>query len=99
MKLATLFLFLFLAGTLVANSIPQQQVITGTVTDSATGEPLPGVNVLIENTLTGVSTDLNGKFSLPKPANGAIIAFSSVGYTTKKFTYAGHETLSGCFGP
>jgi TonB-dependent starch-binding outer membrane protein SusC len=54
---------------------------------------LPGVNVLIEGTQTGVSTDLNGKFSLQKPDDGAIIAFSFVGYTTEKITYTGQPVV------
>ena len=93
MKLPTLLLFLFLAGTLVAKASPQQQVVTGTVTDAATGEPLPGVNVLIEGTLTGASTDLNGKFSLQKPSNGAIVTFSFIGYTTEKVIYTGQPVI------
>lgn len=93
MKLLTLLLSVFLAGTSVANSSPQEKTVTGTVTDAATGEPLPGVNVIIENTLTGVSTDMNGKFTLPEPADGAIIAFSFVGYTTEKVTYSGQSVL------
>jgi TonB-dependent starch-binding outer membrane protein SusC len=93
MRLLTLFFFFFLAGASVANSSPQEKTVTGTVTDYATGEPLPGVNVLIESTLTGVSTDLTGKFSLPKPANGAIITFSSVGFSTERVTYSGQSVL------
>ena len=75
MKSTTLLLFLLLAGTYIARGAAQEQMVTGTVTDAATDEPLSGVNVLIEGTLTGVSTDVNGKFSLPKPSNGAIITF------------------------
>ena len=93
MKLPTLLLFLFLAGTSIANGLPQEKTVTGTVTDAATGEPLTGVNVLIEGTLTGVSTDLSGKYSLPKPADGAIIAFSFVGYTTEIITYTGQSVI------
>jgi TonB-linked SusC/RagA family outer membrane protein len=93
MKLPTLLLFFFLAGTSVANSLPQENTVTGTVTNAATGEPLPRVNVLIENTLTGVSTDLNGKFSLPKPAEGAIIIFSFIGYTTERITFSGQPVI------
>jgi TonB-linked SusC/RagA family outer membrane protein len=93
MKLTTLILFLFLAGIKVAVSAPQEQAVTGIVTDAVTSEPLPGVNVLIEGTQTGVSTDLYGKYSLPKPSNSAIIAFSFVGYTTERITYSGQSVI------
>jgi len=92
-KLPTLLLFVLLTGNLVANNSPQEQMVTGTVTDADTGEPMPGVNVLVESTQTGVTTDLNGKFSLQKPADGAIISFSFVGYTTERITYTGQSVI------
>jgi TonB-linked SusC/RagA family outer membrane protein len=93
MKLTTLLLFLFLVSFPVAKSFPQQQVLTGTVTDSTSGEPLPGVHVLIEGTLIGTATDLNGKFSLPKPESGAVIVFSFIGYVTERITYSGQVMI------
>src|ERR1035437_54675 len=35
----------------------QQNKITGTVTDASTGEALPGVNIVVKGTTTGVITD------------------------------------------
>ncbi len=93
MKLTILLLFVFLISFSVAGSSPQQQLVTGTVTDATTGEPLPGVHVIIEGTLTGAATDLNGKFSLPKPENGAVIVFSFVGYVTEKTTWSGQPVI------
>ena len=45
---------------------PKEQGIqvTGTVTDASTGEPIPGVNIIVEGTTIGVTTDMNGKFTL-----------------------------------
>lgn len=93
MKLTVLLLFLFLAGTSVAYSALQEQMVTGTVTDSSSGEPLTGVNVLIEGTQTGVSTDLNGKYGLTTPEKGVIIVFSFVGYTTERITWTGQPLV------
>ena len=36
--------------------------IAGKVTDAATGERLPGVNIVIEGTLQGTSTNVNGEY-------------------------------------
>ena len=93
MKLLTSFLFVLIISTLVAYSSFQQQFVVGTVTDAITGNPLPGVNVLIEGTKTGASTDLNGKFSLPKPQNGAVITISFIGYVTEKVTLSGQTVI------
>ena len=93
MKLLTSLLFVLIVSTSVANSLPQQQMVTGTVTDATTGNPLPGVNVLIEGTKTGTSTNLNGKFSHPKPDDGSVIVLSFIGYVTQKVTYSGQPVI------
>jgi hypothetical protein len=93
MKLLTSLLFVLIVNTSVARTLPQQQMMTGTVTDATTGNLLPGVNVLIEGTKTGTSTDLNGKFSHPKPYDGSVIVFSFIGYVTQKVTYSGQPVI------
>lgn len=93
MKLLTSFLFVLIVSSRVAYSSFQQQNITGIVTDAVSGEPLTGVHVLIEGTLTGTSTDLNGKFNLGKSENGAVIVFSFVGYVTEKIIYSGQPVI------
>jgi len=57
-------------------------VVSGTVTD-ASGEGLPGVNVVIKGTTIGVTTDLDGRYKISVPRN-AILVFSSVGMTTNE---------------
>ncbi|MDR3093135.1 MAG: TonB-dependent receptor plug domain-containing protein, partial [Bacteroidales bacterium] len=59
----------------------QGGTVTGTVTDE-TGGPLPGANVIIKGTKTGVVTDANGKFSI-NAASTDVLQVSSVGYTTQ----------------
>ena len=46
-----------------------QTAISGTVTAADTGEPLIGVNILVEGTSTGTITDLDGRFSLNVPSD------------------------------
>ena len=41
-----------------------QTTVTGLVTDSNTGEPLPGVNIRVVGKSLGTSTDFDGKFVL-----------------------------------
>lgn len=56
--------------------------VSGTVTDR-NKEPLIGASVIIQGTTLGVSTDVNGKFSLKVPANVAAITVSFIGYQNK----------------
>jgi hypothetical protein len=65
----------------------QQKTITGTVKDATSGDPLPGVNVIIEGTTIGVITDIDGKFSIDVPSSNAVLVFSFVGYTSEKMPF------------
>ncbi len=59
--------------------------LRGTVTDSTTHEPLPGVTVLVKGTDIGTSTDRDGNFSLPVPAGkAALLSFSFVGFVSQE---------------
>ena len=93
MKLQTILFLILLACPFNARSSPQEQTITGTVTDAITGEPLPGVNVIIEGTVTGTSTDLKGKYSINRPAEGSVLSFSFIGYTTGRLNYTGQPVV------
>lgn len=69
----SVFALVLISGTIMAQNIK----VTGKVIDK-TGQPLPGVAVLIDGTKTGVSTELNGTFSIDAPANATLL-FSSLG--------------------
>ena len=56
--------------------------LEGTVVDAGDGYPLIGVSVMLEGTLHGVATDLDGKFVLEIPDYACNIVFSYVGYET-----------------
>jgi hypothetical protein len=58
--------------------------ISGKVTDKNTGEPLPGVNVLIEGTMMGAATDMKGNY---------IIINVPVGSYTVRADYIGYKTV------
>lgn len=71
----------------------QQQSVTGRVTDVSTGEPIVGVNVSIEGTTTGAITDINGNFILQRPAKGATVSFSFIGYITQKVIFGDENVI------
>ena len=56
-----LVLFILFASLLFSSTTGK---IKGTVLDDKTGQPLIGVNILIENTYLGAATDLEGRFSI-----------------------------------
>ena len=61
-----------------------QTSITGTVSDSNTGDPLPGVNIRVVGTSIGNSTDFDGNFSLNVNEEVPFsLEFTFVGYQTQ----------------
>lgn len=55
--------------------------VSGVVTDAVTGEPLPGVNVIIQGTNYGTATDLSGNFYILNVPPGIVsVDASFIGY-------------------
>ncbi|MEZ5103356.1 MAG: TonB-dependent receptor [Draconibacterium sp.] len=59
----------------------QQKIVTGKVTDSS-GQPLPGVTVILKGTTNGTVTNSNGEYSLSNLPDNAILLYSFVGMKT-----------------
>lgn len=74
-------------------SILQQKKVTGTVTNAGTGEPLQGVNILVEGSLKGVISDANGKYSIDLENQNAMLVFSYVGFLTEKVTVSDRSII------
>ncbi|MBX7126091.1 MAG: TonB-dependent receptor [Cyclobacteriaceae bacterium] len=89
MKKLSLLTFLVFSVCFVA--IGQQAAIKGRVTDSATKEGLPGVNIVIIGTTLGTTTDGNGDFVLNAGSNDALM-FSFVGYLPQQVV-VGTQTI------
>ena len=79
----------FLLFTLLSFS---QGSVNGVITDE-NGVPLPGANVIIEDTNTGVSTDFDGNFEITVN-QGEVLAISYIGYTTEYITVSGQSSIN-----
>lgn len=85
-------LTLFLITMLTCLGLSAQGVnISGTVRSSLDGEPLIGVTVMVKGTSTGVSTDIDGNFSI-KAQPGSTLQFSYIGYTPQEMKVTGAES-------
>ncbi|MBQ9667516.1 MAG: carboxypeptidase-like regulatory domain-containing protein, partial [Prevotella sp.] len=79
-------LTLILVGMLLSiGSILAQNKISGTVFDQDMGEPLMGATVKVQGSSKGVTTDMNGKFTIDVPA-GKKLVISFVGMNTQTVT-------------
>lgn len=68
-----------------------QRTVSGKVTDDS-GEGLPGVNVVIKGTTTGVTTDLDGNYQISID-DGATLVFSYVGFETQEVQVGSRSTI------
>ncbi|MHA3789810.1 SusC/RagA family TonB-linked outer membrane protein, partial [Flavobacterium hauense] len=84
-----LLLLLLLPFTALA-----QSTLKGIVSDAASGQPIPGANVIVEGTSNGTSTDMDGNFTLTNVKSGDRIVVSFIGYTNQVVEYSGQASLN-----
>lgn len=91
-KITSLLTLVFL---LTVAFVQAQGTIRGTVVDGENGTPLPGVNVVVEGTTNGVSTDFDGNFSIQVVANTGSLRVSYVGFAPQllPFNLSGEKVL------
>lgn len=70
-----------------------QETVRGTVVDAQTGEVLPGVNVVIEGTSIGTTTNAEGQFELDVPDLQETLIFTYIGYERQEVNIEGRERL------
>jgi TonB-dependent starch-binding outer membrane protein SusC len=71
----------------------QQQRVTGKVTESSTGEALPGVTVQVKGLQVGAISQADGTYSVNLPEGSNTLVFSFVGYQTQEIAIAGRSTV------
>lgn len=81
---------LFIVPTYVFGQ--EQITVTGVVTET-TGEPLPGVNVVIKGTTQGAVSDTDGKYSIDVNSD-AVLAFSFIGFENLEVNVADRNTIN-----
>ena len=75
------------------HTLQQQIEVSGTVTDAQSGNPLPGVNIIVQGTTTGTTTDMDGNYTIDAPADATLV-FSFVGYQEKTVQISGQEQIN-----
>jgi TonB-linked SusC/RagA family outer membrane protein len=78
-----LVLSLFILCTLTVAAFAQERTVTGTVTSSEDGLPIPSASVKVKESPTkGITTSADGRFVLNVPANGRTLVISYLGFTS-----------------
>jgi len=77
----------------------QQQQASGKVTDAETGEPMPGVNIIVKGTTYGAMTNIDGNYTISVPSLDATLVFSFIGYISQESTLGGQAVLNVTMKP
>jgi len=88
-----LALFCMLTGYTVG------QNITGTVLDQESGEPIPGVNIVVVDTGSGTITDMEGNFELKTQEESVRLRFSFIGYENQTLEATAGQNVTVLLAP
>lgn len=83
---------------LVEQAAAQGRTVSGSVTEQATGDGLPGVSVIIKGTTIGVSTGVDGGYSITIPENvpaeTATLIFRQIGMATQEIAVGTRTSIN-----
>ncbi|MEX0647683.1 MAG: SusC/RagA family TonB-linked outer membrane protein [Balneolaceae bacterium] len=71
-----------------------QERVAGSVSDAATGNTMPGVNIVIKGTDSGTASDMDGNFSLNVPSLQDTLVFSYIGYQRQEVPIDGRTEIN-----
>lgn len=89
LQIAGLLVCLLFAGS---QAMAQKAVVTGTVKDPS-GAAMPAVNVIIKGSLTGVTSDADGKFSI-EASTDDVLVFSFIGYASQEIRVGAQTVIN-----
>ncbi|MGS2760883.1 SusC/RagA family TonB-linked outer membrane protein [Sinomicrobium sp. M5D2P9] len=77
----------------------QDRNVSGTVTSSEDGQPLPGVNVIVKGTNNGVQTDFDGNYTIDNISGNETLVFSYLGFKTREIPLDDRPALNVVLEP
>lgn len=80
---------MLITGELLA----QERTISGKVTSSEDGSPLPGVNVVIKGTTSGTVTDIDGNYRVSTTQGDGTLVFTFIGLQTLEVEMGSRSTI------
>jgi len=92
MKTNNLCYLPLLVFSLFTGGLFAQSQISGTVTDTA-GDVLPGVSVVLKGTVTGVTTNFDGQYTISVPDAESILVFSYLGMSSKEIAVGNRSNI------
>jgi len=90
-KTKLILVFMFFCG--ISIYAQESYLLKGTVVSAVENAPLPGVNVIISNTSSGVSTDFDGNYQI-QVKSGDVLLFSYIGFVSQSVIIDNQQSLN-----
>jgi TonB-linked SusC/RagA family outer membrane protein len=88
-----LLILVVLVNMLSFSAMAQDRVVSGRVTSSTDGSPLPGVSVVVKGTTIGSSTDTDGRYQVSVSGTPTLV-FTFIGFTTREVAVGTNTTVN-----
>ena len=91
MKISKLLLSFTVALAALSVSA-QNRTVKGTVTDGASGEPVPFASIVVKGTSQWTTTDIDGQYAVEAPSNG-VFSVEILGYVSQEIPVDGRSVV------
>ncbi|MFA5849106.1 MAG: SusC/RagA family TonB-linked outer membrane protein [Bacteroidales bacterium] len=85
---------LFVLSLLLVNMVMAQMKVTGRVTSSEDGSPIPYANIQVKGVRgVGATTDLEGRYAFDNLSKDAVLIFTYIGFTSQEIPVNGRAVI------
>lgn len=98
-RLGQLFLLMLVVGTTSVMAQSVQHTVSGNLTSSEDGMPLPGVSIVLKGTTQGVSSDFDGNYSINVPNGNGVLVFTYIGFEAQEAAVNGRTSINIVMDP
>ena len=86
---------LFVLSLLLVNMVMAQMKVTGRVTSSEDGSPIPYANIQVKGVKgVGATTDFDGRYTFDNISKDAVLIFTYIGFTTQEIPINGRAVVN-----
>ncbi|TDI70431.1 MAG: SusC/RagA family TonB-linked outer membrane protein, partial [Bacteroidetes bacterium] len=89
-----ILLVCFLACAFIFQSYAQERTVTGTVLSNEDNSGLPAVNIIVQGTTTGTTTDLDGNYKVSVPSGEVTLVYSSIGFMNQEILVGNQSVIN-----
>lgn len=94
MKRILLTCVMLVLAVFTTTAYAQNRTVSGKVTGSDDGLPLPQVTILLKGTTNGTPTNNDGEYRIDVPADGGTLVFRYLGYVTQEIAIGSQSVIN-----